>query len=440
MSLNADQELVFNKFKERKSLFITGPGGCGKSYLLEHIRQHCYKSGQTIYTTALTGTAACLIGGQTLHGWSGIGLGTDLTEKIIQTIRSRPPFMKRWREVDVLIIDEISMMSAELFNKLNNIAQALRKNTEFFGGIQMVLSGDFAQLEPIGETKFCFQAAEWQKHIAGNTYVMSTVVRQADPVFQQILNEMRMGIVTVQTREILNKRLIKQRSEADIQIEGTPHIIKATILYPKKRDVHTINQRELQRLKEQGAVTRIFRAEDTLTDRNKIRRSEPSKAHTDLLDKVIERENELCIGAQVMLTKNLDVEAGLVNGSRAVISAFGPEGYPVVIFDNGLEMEIEPVEYEMEQGEHLLVRKQVPFILAWAITIHKSQGASLTEVVTDLSDVFGNGQTYVTLSRVKSLEGLFLLAIDYNKIKCNPLVKKYYSDLNGLNLLKVCPL
>ena len=234
--LNSDQAYVFKKFQEGRPMFITGPGGCGKSFLISHIKKHCLSVGKTIYTTALTGTAACLIGGQTLHGWAGIGLGTGLTENIITNIRKRPPFIKRWKEVDVLIIDEISMMSAELFNKLNNIAQGLRKNTNFFGGIQVVFCGDFAQLEPImpaGEKiKFCFETQEWQTYLKAQTYSMTKVVRQHDPVFQTILNDMRMGIITQATKDILNKRIIKHRNESDLHIEGTPHIIKATILYP----------------------------------------------------------------------------------------------------------------------------------------------------------------------------------------------------------------
>jgi len=429
--LNSDQANVFSKFKQGHSMFITGPGGCGKSFLISHIKKHCISVGKTIFTTALTGTAACLIGGQTLHGWAGIGLGTGLTETIITNIRKRPSFYKRWKEVDVLIIDEISMMSAELFNKLNNIAQGLRKNTNFFGGIQVVFSGDFAQLEPImpaGEKmKFCFEAQEWQTHLKTRTYSMTKVVRQHDPIFQTILNDMRMGIVTQETKDILNRRIIKHRNESDLHIEGTPHIIKATTLYPLKRDVSEINLQELKRLKDAGATTRIFKSVDHFV--NKLGHQSAAKTHSESLDKVIDREIELCVGAQVMLTKNLDVDIGLVNGSRGVIAEFDSTGNPVIIFDSGHKMSMEVVEFEIEQGEDILIRKQIPFILAWAITIHKSQGASLTEVVTDLSNVFGNGQAYVTLSRVKTLEGLFLMNIDYNKIKCNPVVKQYYTDL-----------
>lgn len=435
MGLNEDQQMVYSEFLKGRSMFITGPGGCGKSYLVEHIKTQVKQQGRTIFTTALTGTAACLIGGQTLHGWAGIGLAAEPTEVLIANIRKKPAFLKRWKEVDVLIIDEISMMSAELFNKLNNIAQALRKNTQFYGGIQVLFSGDFAQLEPITEgrnepVRFCFETEEWRKHLAGRTFPMLTVVRQQDPVFQKILHEMRMGLVTAETRAILDKRVIKERAEADIHVEGTPHIIKATILYPLKRDVSGYNLQELSRLKALGAETRVFRTNDFTSGKGASAAVKAAaKTEQEVLDKVIDREIELCVGAQVMLTKNLDVENGLVNGSRGVVAEFDLDGCPVVIYDTGHKINMEPADFEVEYGEQKLTRKQVPLILAWAITIHKSQGASLSEVVTDLRQVFGNGQAYVTLSRVKTLEGLFLLGIDYAKVKCNPTVRAYYQDL-----------
>lgn len=431
--MNADQQRVFQEFLKGESLFITGPGGCGKSYLVEHIKTAVNHQGRTIFTTALTGTAACLIGGQTLHGWAGIGLATEPTEVLINNIRKKAAFLKRWKEVDVLIIDEISMMSAELFNKLNNIAQALRKNTRFYGGIQVVFCGDFAQLEPIlpgAQNKlFCFETTAWKAHLAGRTYVMNTVVRQPDPAFQKILHEIRMGIVSPETRAVLNTRLIKEHAEADIHVEGTPHVIKATILYPLKRDVSLHNGVELKRLKAAGAETRVYKTADYASGKNRAVQNAANRSHQEILDKVIDREIELCVGAQVMLTKNLDVENGLVNGSRGVIAEFDLDGQPVVIYDTGHKVSMETVDFEVEYGEEVLTRKAVPLILAWAITIHKSQGASLSEVITDLREVFGNGQAYVTLSRVKTLEGLFLLGIDYARIKCNPTVKQYYEGL-----------
>jgi ATP-dependent DNA helicase PIF1 len=229
----------------------------------------------------------------------------------------------------------------------------------------------------------------------------------------------------------LNQRLIKERAEADIHVEGTPHIIKATILYPLKRDVSGHNLQELNRLKALGAETRTFRTADFASGKSRAVQAAAGKTQQDILDKVIDREIELCVGAQVMLTKNLDVENGLVNGSRGVVAEFDLDGNPVVIYDTGHKIGMEPVDFEVEYGEEVLTRKQVPLILAWAITIHKSQGASLSEVITDLTQVFGNGQAYVTLSRVKTLEGLFLLGIDYSKIKCNPTVREYYTALNA---------
>jgi ATP-dependent DNA helicase PIF1 len=137
----------------------------------------------------------------------------------------------------------------------------------------------------------------------------------------------------------------------------------------------------------------------------------------------------LTIGAQVMLIKNLYIEKGLVNGSRGVVTDFTAEGLPVVMFDNGESLELNWEVFSSESGKHTLTRKQVPLILAWALTIHKCQGATITNVITDLTGVFEEAQIYVTLSRACSLEGLFIRGINYSKIQCNPKVKAYYEAL-----------
>jgi len=428
--LTEDQLRVFNKFLDGESIFITGPGGCGKSFLIESIKKSCIERNRIIGITALTGTAASLIGGQTLHGWSGIGLAKEPADVIVRKIYTRKDTYKKWKDVNVLVIDEVSMMSAELFNKLNSIGQKLRKDDRFYGGIQMVFCGDFAQLEPIGSIKFCFETTEWKKHLDQNTYYMTKIMRQKDIVFQKILMDIRLGIVTPEARKILNSRLITEESEANIAVEGTDQFIKATVLYPLKKDVTRINISELEKLKDQGCITKTFLSDDYITDKkNQINIAQ--QMHIEQLDKCISVGSslELVVGAQVMLTKNIDVSAGLVNGSRGVVIDFNT-GFPRVVFDSGQDMTVTPLVFSVEYGSVTINRKQIPLSLAWAITIHKSQGASLTEVITDLSDTFGNGQAYVTLSRVRSLDGLFLVGINYDKIKCNKVVKKYYESLS----------
>jgi ATP-dependent DNA helicase PIF1 len=172
---------------------------------------------------------------------------------------------------------------------------------------------------------------------------------------------------------------------------------------------------------------------DSVTGRKSNQEQQLRAAHVEQLNKCTNAPETLvlAIGAQVMLTKNKSLDEGLVNGSRGVVIDINEVGSPIVMFDNGQQVTITPEVFVIESGESVISRRQIPLILAWALTIHKCQGATLTSVITDLSEVFGNAQAYVTLSRVRSLEGLFIVSINYSKIRCNPKVKKYYKDLEN---------
>jgi len=425
----SEQTNAFEIFKNRKSMCITGPGGCGKSYLIRHIVNYCAMNKLIIGVTATTGTAAALIEGQTIHRWGGIGTGDKDVNSIVDNINKyRPDARTRWREVHVLVIDEISMMSAELFNKLNLVAQKMRNTNLFFGGIQMIFCGDFAQLEPVKADMLCFESAEWQRFIANNTIYLEKIIRQSDPVFLELLQEIRLGKVTQKTRDILNSRIITDPDQITMEFEGITEKIKPTILYPHKVDVDRINLSKLAELKETGVASQRFLSSDTSYNKKTKQTYVLSKLESETLDKQCNALStlEICVGAQVMLIANLNQEEGLVNGSRGVVLSVSPV---IVLFDNGCELTLEKKDFEINDGQTILTRKQYPLILAWAITIHKCQGATLSNVITDLSKVFCNAQVYVTLSRVKSLEGLYLQGINYGGIKCNPKVRKYYTDL-----------
>ena len=438
-TLTSCQEHCFSAFKKGVSLVMTGPAGCGKSFLVREMNAYTNVNKKNIAVTALTGAAAALISGVTLHGWAGIGLAQGSSSEILHNMRKyRKTHVQRWKDLDILIIDEISMMGADLFNKLNGLAQLIRQNGLFFGGIQVVLCGDFCQLKPVaegGNTKFCFESALWQKHLMSETYYLNQVMRQTDPVFQDLLSNLRMGILTAKHKEILNSRIITDDSEADLYVEspdGTRQKIVATTLYPKKKDVNDTNKFELDRLIATGCETKVFKSIDEAVD-NRIKHSvQASPAQIEVLDKCccVGSEITLTVGAQVMLVKNLEVECGLVNGSRGVITEFTSSGYPFVMFDNGESRELAVEIFSTDSGKLTLQRKQIPLILAWSLTIHKCQGATITNVITDLTGVFEEAQVYVTLSRACSLDGLFIRGIDYGKIKCNVKVKSYYESLN----------
>lgn len=439
--LTIEQSYVYDKFMAGQSMFITGPAGCGKSFLIHHIRTN--SRGLNVAVTALTGTAACLINGQTLHGWGGLRLAEEPGEIIAKNIVSRmPPIAKRWRETDVLIIDEVSMMSAELFNKLHIVAQKVRHSTDFFGGIQVIFCGDFAQLPPIasGSSRFCFESSIWKEYLDTNTYYLSKVMRQDDPIFQRLLSEIRLGTVSEKTKTILKSRFITDEAEADVVVtddkgKETGKVIKATLLFPKKKDVSRINEEELAKLLASGVIQRTYQAEDTAVNKSSRKIVQIDAKKKEQLNNYMNAPVtlQLAMGAQVMLIKNKSLEDGLVNGSRGVVTSFGPSNLPIVMFDNGEEVTVGTEPFEMESGDAIITRRQIPLILAWAITIHKCQGATLTNVITDLREVFGDAQAYVTLSRVKSLEGLFIINIDFKKITCNSKVRTYYESLTPLS-------
>ncbi len=461
--LTEKQRQALELFKTGRSFCITGPAGTGKSHIINEIANICRNSDKVLGITALTGPAAYIIRGQTLHHWGGLGLAKgDANSIVTNIIMKNPTARKRWVNTRVLIIDEISMMSAELMNKVDRVAKALRHNEGFFGGLQVILCGDFAQLEPVNADQYCFESQLWSTHIQkpGNIIYFDKIIRQADPVFEKLLCEIRLGKVTEETKTILNSRKITDinqtiitiaDSEASASQTETSNVsntteqihksnkntinrsklfIAPTILYPHKATVEHINLNELQKLKVAGHDCRVYIATDVT--RFKGKGSKPSTTEeSDMLDKYnnTPKTLEICLGAQVMLTVNLDTASGLVNGSRGVVSEFSGTGFPKILFDNGMELEISNFTFEVDLHSKILSRMQVPLMLAWAITIHKCQGATLTNVITDLSNVFCDGQAYVTLSRVKSLDGLFLQNINYNKITCNKKVYKFYQDL-----------
>lgn len=416
-AMNDEQQRAFDMFLSGKSFFLTGSAGTGKSHIIKHIVQYCTENNVKFAVTAMTGVAASLISGQTMHKWTGLGLLDGSVESLTAKVFSKgASLMDRWRTTEVLIIDEVSMMNQELFEKLNSIAQKVCENRDFFGGMQVILCGDFAQLAPI-QGAYAFESPHWIE----NTIYLKEVLRQDDPTFVKLLSEIRMGIVTPFARTELKKRLISDISQAGCE-NG---MILPSQLYPHRKSVEHINTDELAKL---FSPKHSFIAKDTkYSFATKITGSATLK-EMEGIEERCPKEVTLCIGAQVMLTVNLDGSSGLVNGSRGVVMEF--DGSPRVLFDNGKQLKISAKKFETRTGSAILTRCQIPLVLAWATTIHKCQGSTLTSVVTDLRDAFCDSQTYVTLSRVKSLQGLWLLGLDFSRVKCNPKVIEYYSLLD----------
>lgn len=419
--LSPDQLEVMEIFKAGKNICINSAGGCGKSFLISIMKSSAESTGKQIAITATTGTAAVLLGNgaKTIYAWSGIGIGNGTIENIIKNIKKNGAY-SRWRALDILIIDEISMMGCEIFELLNAIGKQIRKggSKKSFGGIQLVLCGDFCQLPPIGkELRYIFESLDWDAVIYRSVF-LTTNHRQSDPQFIQLLDEIRFGHISEETREILNSRIGLDYKSLEIQ---------PTHLYSTNVAVEKINNDELLKLNNEIKTFHIKNAiVDKNGDDNGIDYSSKKIITTiEHMDKTHQYalELKLAIDAQVMLIINLDVANGLANGSRGVVKSFAENGNPIVLFLNGMVIEIAPYAwYNDDQSGRI----QIPLKLAYAITIHKIQGATLDCALINLSNIFQDGQAYVALSRVKSLSGLYIIAIDYKKIRVCKKVAVFY--------------
>jgi len=432
MALNEEQASALDAVKSGKNIFLTGPAGAGKSYLIAHLIKWAATSGKNASVVALTGCAAILLGkkAKTLHSWAGIGLGTGTTESIISNILKKPKTKRNWKKTDILIVDEISMMAPDLYEKLDAIGKQVRASTLPWGGIQLILCGDFFQLPPVtkgvsGEVvagRFAFESPVWKSSYLV-PIVLTKIERQTDPKFQQMLNECRTGTVSKETVELLKTRQ---------GLDWKSRLIRPTLLFSRNADVDTINEKNIEALKK-PLIT--FNATTTI---------EPNPDEPDIdiptgdfLANVVERLDRdanyaeklvICVGAQVMLLVNKDVERGLVNGSRGVVMDF-VGGEPVVQFLNGEQVRIGKERWTSAQNS-TVHRSQIPLRVAYAITIHKSQGATLDCALIDIgTSTFEFGQAYVALSRVRDLESLYIHTIDVSRIKSHPNVVRFYENL-----------
>jgi len=410
--LTPQQEKALILIHEKKNLFITGMGGTGKSFLI-----NLAKTDNTT-VTALTGSAATLIGGCTLHAWSGLPINPTPREKMLSKVQQDKVLRGNWLNTERLIIDEVSMMTPEMLNRLNFLGQRIRQNVEFFGGIQVIFTGDFAQLAPPKCNEYLFECKTWKENIEHIVY-LTVIHRQTDQVFQKLLNEVRLGRMSPTSRQLLKSRTI----------DDSPDIPDATMLFPHNKNVREINERELNKLL-QNHESRVFQAEDEI-----IRSDTPShisKSLISILNDGIPREITLAVGTKVILTQNIEVSQGLCNGSRGTVRSFDSQGDPVVHFtSSNMILPISRRSITAQLSKWTAKRQQIPLKLGWAISIHGAQGMTLDNVVTDLRDCFAAGQAYVTLSRIRTLDGLHLKGISAKSIYCHPKVIRYYQSLSN---------
>ena len=444
MILSQKQKEALLKYKKGENIFITGPGGSGKSELIKIINNDANLKRKKIQICALTGCAAILLKCKalTLHSWAGIGLGKAPLENIVYKIGKYPKIRERWCDIRILVIDEVSMMSKKLFNLLNRLAQIIRKSDKLFGGIQLIFSGDFYQLPPVGDKndaeskQYCFESDYWYDVFNINNHIeLTTIFRQTDETFTNILDCVRRGNINSKSINVLIDRLHKV-PESNILI---------TKLYPTKAKVERINKIELDKLSDKPVIYTLQRIRNTINLTAKQRLILTSLSENEIETELLQLESnlhcnnilELKIGCQVMCLINIfdptTETIKLANGSQGKVIGFeNIEGneLPIILFDNNLRHTMNYYLWECEKVPGAGI-KQIPLIHSWALTIHKCQGLTLNNVELDIgNNIFEYGQTYVALSRVKNLNGLYLRNFDYTKIKSHQKVIAFYEQIN----------
>ena len=438
MEFSPEQQLALDAFKAKRNLFLTGPGGAGKTALIRQMVDYCKKDGRRVQVCALTGCAAVLLNCQakTVHSWAGIGLANGPADLIVKRVVTNKYKAAQWKKNDVLIIDEVSMMSQKIFEILDELGRRVRKESTPFGGLQVVFSGDFYQLPPVTREEdaqedptaaaFCFESPNWSATFA-ETVQLKKIFRQTDQVYTTILNQIRVGKLFKSALETLTPHIGKT----------LPVDFKPTILLPRRKDVETINVVEFAKLTGEAKLYKLGAAEAVIPAAAAAAAAlllSPEQRETEynfLVNNIMaEKELSLKKGTQVMCIANIDMEGPepIVNGSQGIVIDF-VGNLPLVKFNNGVQR---TVGYHTWHSEHVptIGVKQLPLIYAWAITIHKAQGVSLEMAQIDAgSNIFECGQTYVALSRIKSLNGLYLTAFNPQKIKVNKKVQDFYATL-----------
>lgn len=384
------------------SVFLTGEPGSGKTHTVNAYVRFLRSRGIEPAITASTGIAATHIHGMTLHSWSGIGIRRNLSDADIADIARGRFIARRIRKCRTLIIDEVSMVDGDTLDTVERICRKARKSEEPWGGLQVVFVGDFFQLPPVSRegsrVPFAFESHAWRS-LSPTVCYLEEQYRQEDRAFLEVLGAIRRDEFDETHFERIEARLSTRNP-------SMPEVMR---LYSHNTNVDALNARELARLPGKAWVfVMAERGPEGLVAALKKGCLSPDRL-------------ELKVGASVVCTKN-NPNAGFVNGTLGTVVGFDDERrYPIIETREGKRLTVEPMEWLLEEdGEPLARIVQIPLRLAWAMTIHKSQGMSLDAAVMDLSRVFEFGQGYVALSRVRTLSGVHLLGVSAQAFRVHP--------------------
>jgi hypothetical protein len=414
------QNTTLDILKTGANVFITGSAGTGKTYILNKYIVYLKQRGIKSTIVAPTAIAASHLQGQTIHSYFSLGINDMIDNSFIEKLLTKKYLQTRFKNLKILIIDEISMVSPNIFLSIDMILQAFKQNNKPFGGIQVILSGDFFQLPPIikngSNKKFAWQCRSW-KELDLQTCYLEKKYRQNDDDLIFILDEIRDAKISQKTYDILNSRL-----NAKLDIDFIP-----TKLYTHNLDVDRINNNELDKLN-----TKPFSFEY---------KSEGTKSNIEKLFKssLVPEKLILKKDAVVMFIKN-NSEKNYINGTTGIVVDFSKDdNLPMVKLSTGdvIKVDYEDWSIENENGKIVAHISQIPLKLAWAITIHKSQGMTLDAAQIDLSKTFEVGQGYVSLSRIKNINGLKLLGYNDMSLQVDPLILSIDSRIKQASLKSI---
>ena len=397
-----------------QSVFLTGPPGAGKTYILNDFIARARNRGKTVAVTASTGIAATHIGGVTIHSWSGLGVREFIDARTRQQLAANAKLVKRYNATDILVIDEISMLHGHRLDMVNEACKLLRKSERPFGGLQVILVGDLFQLPPVNRSNempdFAHLCAAWQELNPQICYLSEQHRQQSDGLLD-LLEAMRRGEFEQYHEELIQGRIGTRPVNGQV----------VTRLYAHNVDIDTVNQRFLRGLPHDIHVYEM----ETKGGAVKVDQLQRSVLAPAVL--------ELKAGAEVMFVAN-NPSVGFVNGTRGQVIDFQDDKPLVRLHGSSRVIKVEPHSWKLEEdGKVRAEVMQLPLRLAWAITIHKSQGMSLDAAEIDLSRSFTPGMGYVALSRVRSLDGLFLSGINAMALRLHPAIFDLDRSLKSLS-------
>ena len=411
-----NQSQALEILKSGQNIFLTGSAGTGKTFLLNKFIEYLKNEKIKVSVTASTGIAATHLEGITIHSWSGMGIENKLSDKQIKRLLKKETLCERIKETEVLIIDEISMFDASRLNLLDKICKEAKEPFLSFGGLQIIMCGDFFQLPPVNrerkkEIKFAYDSLAWKQANIKVCYLDEQHRQQNDLEFINILGSIRENKAG---EDVMNKLKARLNKRINCPIEPTK-------LYAINKDVDVINDYELSRIREEEKIFYM--------------NSYGPEKIVDFLKKncLAPEELKLKVGAVVMFVKN-NFKNGYVNGTLGKVIGFSENGLPIIRIKSNKEIIATLTGWEIEQNGRVIARiSQIPLRLAWAITVHKSQGMSLDVAEIDLSKSFECGMGYVALSRVRQLDGIKLMGINQMALRVNQKVVEKDKEFKELS-------